>query len=379
MTSSGKIEEVVIIGAGLAGLTAAQCLADAGITARILEREAVVGQSWRRRHPQLTLNTHRDLSTMPGLRYPPGTPAFPKKDFVAAHLQDFVSKHRLAVEYGVDVLHITQATGLFQITTSNGGHIKAKHVVIATGKDKVASLPSWAGLTTFTGQILHSADLGQTARYAGKRVLVIGGGNSGFDVLNHLSRVKTAGLWMSVRGGSSVLPKRLFGFSVHRLSPAMARLPTWIADRMIALTQRIAFGNLASLGMPNPVKGAATRLVRDQIAIAVDDGAVAALKSGRAAIVPEVEEFRMADVIVKGGKVLSPDIVIVATGYSSQFRTLLPDLDVLDSDGRIRPSGKEPLSALPGLWFIGMRPSLVSYFTEARKESEQLARAISGK
>ncbi|WP_426122971.1 FAD-dependent oxidoreductase [Pararhizobium sp. PWRC1-1] len=96
MTIDTSVRDVVVIGSGLSGLTAAHVLKMHGIDTLILEKESDLGGRRERRHPQLTLNTHRVLSSLPGLKYPVGTGAFPKRDSVVAHLREFQDKHGFA-------------------------------------------------------------------------------------------------------------------------------------------------------------------------------------------------------------------------------------------------------------------------------------------
>ncbi|TGW06353.1 FAD-dependent oxidoreductase, partial [Mesorhizobium sp. M2D.F.Ca.ET.145.01.1.1] len=74
------VEPAIVIGAGAAGLAVARALMKAGVATVVLEKESRLAEPWRRRHEQLHLNTHRDLSALPGLAYPKGTPAFPHRD-----------------------------------------------------------------------------------------------------------------------------------------------------------------------------------------------------------------------------------------------------------------------------------------------------------
>ncbi|PYE23573.1 cation diffusion facilitator CzcD-associated flavoprotein CzcO [Rhizobium sp. PP-CC-3A-592] len=355
---STNVHDVVIIGAGLAGLTAAYVLRQNGISAIILEQEPEIGVSWQRRHPQLTLNTHRDLSTLPGARYPKGTGAFPKRDAVVRHLQAFAREHAFDIRHGVTVSSVTREDGGSFRIVSDAGEFHAAHVIMAVGRDTEKQLPAWDGLEHYDGDVRHAADFGNAQDYAGRSVLVVGGGNSGFDVLNHLSRVKTGPVWFSVRRGPSILPKRLLRFAVHRLSPVMQALPTPLVDRMIAATQHLAFGSLSRLGFPKGSHDAATRLVHDKIAIPVDDGAMAAIRSGQITVVRGVRSFERDAVILEDESRLTPDMVIVATGYGTSALA------------------GEPVGSTPGLWHMGLTPSLTSFFRETEREAAKIARSI---
>ncbi|WP_421915383.1 flavin-containing monooxygenase [Mesorhizobium sp.] len=367
-------EPVIVIGAGAAGLAAADALRKRGVPVVILERELRLAEPWRRRHQQLHLNTHRALSMLPGLAYPPRTPAFPHKGVIVDYLERFAAKRGLAVEFGTTVERIERKDGGWLVRTSNGTR-HASHVIVATGRDRVPWIPDWDGIRSFEGRLVHAGDFGAAQAYAGKSVLVVGAGNSGFDVLNHLSRAGTGKIWLSARQGPSLLPKRIGSVAVHRFAGIMASLPTFVVDMMISATQRLIFGDLTRHGLPPAPKGGASRLGTEQIAIAVDDGAVAALKAGRITVVAPVASFNGRSVRLSDDNVIEPDVVIAATGYRSGLETMVGNLDVLDGKGVSKANGGTP-TGQPGLWFIGMRPSLTSYFHSAGIQARAIARQI---
>ncbi|MEP6565062.1 MAG: NAD(P)/FAD-dependent oxidoreductase [Mesorhizobium sp.] len=365
---------VIVIGAGAAGLAAADALGRLGVAAVVLEKEMRLAEPWRRRHRQLHLNTHRALSALPGLAYPPRTGAFPHKDVIVNHLEDFARERGLAVEFGVAVERIARDGQSWLVHTSAGTR-SAAHMIVATGRDRLPWMPDWPGAESFRGKLIHAADFGTADDYLGKSVLVVGAGNSGFDVLNHLSGIDTKHVWLSARHGPSLLPKRIGKVAVHRFAGFMAQLPTPIVDRMISATQRLVFGDLSRFGLPPAPKGGASRLGIEQIAIAVDDGAVAALKAGRISVVAPVAAFDRAAVRLSDGKVIEPDVVIAATGYRTGLETMVSDLGVLDQKGVPKANGGTP-TGQPGLWFIGMRPSLTSYFHSAGLQARAIATQI---
>ncbi|MCV3210302.1 NAD(P)/FAD-dependent oxidoreductase [Mesorhizobium sp. YC-39] len=372
-TSHGAI----VIGAGAAGLAAAHALIKAGVPTIILEKESRLAEPWHRRHEQLHLNTHRDLSALPGAGYPAGTPAFPARTAVIRHLNDFSQAHSLPVEFGVAVEEIAFKRDHWIVQTNTGPRL-ARHVVVATGRDRQPFIPEWKGAGDFAGRIIHSADFGRAKNYAGKKVLVVGAGNSGFDVLNHLANIETRNMWLSARNGPSILPKRIGKIAVHRLSPFMARLPLWLADAVMATTQRLVFGDLTKFGMPKAPSGGASRLTSDYTAIAADEGAVRAIKAGKIAVVPAVREFIRDGVILGDGKMIAPDIVIAATGYRTGLEQMVGGLGVLDGKGVPLFNGGEADPKLPGLWFTGMRPSIRGCFANASIQAKAIAQQIVG-
>ena len=366
---------VIVIGAGGAGLTAAHALLKAGVQVMVLEKEARLAEPWHRRHPQLHLNTHRDLSALPGVAFPAGTPAFPHRSAVIRHLNEFRAMHRVPVEFGVSVDEIAFDGDHWLVQTSAGPRL-ARHVIIATGRDRQPFIPAWKGMKAFAGRVIHSAEFGDANDYAGRKILVVGAGNSGFDALNHLARVDTAQIWLSARNGPALLPKRIGQIAVHRFSPILARLPFKLADAVMAATQRLVFGDLAAFGLPPTPSGGASRLASDYTAIATDDGAVDAIKDGRIIVVPTVREFTRDTVIFDNGVTIQPDIVIAATGYRTGLEAMLGKLGVLDKKGVPLFNGADSDPKLPGLWFTGMRPSIRGCFANARIQAKAIAARI---
>ena len=224
------------------------------------------------------------------------------------------------------------------ITTK--GVYSCAHLIIATGRDRIPYIPAWPGRDEFTGELLHAAHLGDVSRFDGKRVLVVGAGNSGSDVLNQLARRAPSEVWISVRHGPAIVPTRIFGFPLHRLARLFTAFPAAVLDPAFRLTQRLFLGDLARFGLQSHPDGGGTRLLRDGIAFAIDDGFVAALRQGRFRVVGEVTGFDHNRVVLSGNDKCTPDIVICATGYRSGLETLAGDLGVLDANGYpILPDG----------------------------------------
>lgn len=373
--SQAIFDGAIVIGAGAAGLTAAHALLKTGVPVMVLEKEARLAEPWHGRHERLHLNTHRDLSALPGVSFPAGTPAFPHRNTIIGHLNEFHAMHRLPVEFGIAVEEIGFEGDHWLVRTSAGPRL-ARHVVIATGRDRQPFIPAWKGMKAFAGRIIHSAAFGDAKAYAGKKVLVVGAGNSGFDVLNHLAAAGTGQIWLSARNGPALLPKRLGQIAVHRFSPILARLPFKLADAVMAATQRWAFGDLTAYGLPPTPSGGASRLASDYTAIATDDGAVDAIKDRRIIVLPTVREFTGDTVVFDDGATIQPDIVIAATGYRTGLEAMLGKLGVLDQKGVPLFNGADSDPKLPGLWFTGMRPSIRGCFANARIQAKAIAARI---
>lgn len=372
---TGKPQHTIIIGAGLSGLAAAAELKAHGVPVSILDGSSRIAETWRRRHPQLRLNTHHALSGLPGRKMSASHGAFPVRDAVVRYLEDYARSLDVPIEHGVTMDRLCPDGCTWRLETDRGTR-SARHVIVATGHNRQPVIPDWPGLGRYAGRVIHSADFGELGQYAGKAILVVGAGNSGVDVLNHLATVSTGPVWVSVRHGPTIFPTRFLGVPVQRLAPVMEALPAGVVDTMLACTERLAFGRLRRFGLTRHPAGAATRLLTEGIAPAIDNGFVKALKAGRFSVVPEITGFEDRFARFADGSTADPDVVICATGYRTGLETMLGGLGVVDDRGVPYVGDGEADPRHPGLWFIGMRPPLSGMFRAASKASRRIAEAI---
>jgi cation diffusion facilitator CzcD-associated flavoprotein CzcO len=309
------------------------------------------------------------------MRIPRRYGAFPRRDDIVEYLAAYERWIDVTIHRPVRVSRIDPAPEGWRLETPIG-EWRARQVIVATGNERERFIPAWPGREDFPGTLIHSADFGNADRFRGKRVLVVGAGNSGVDLLNHLIRVETEEIRVSVRNGPAILPTRIAGFPLQLLSPLMVPLPAWAVDAAMAATERLFLGNLRKYGLPRHPDGVATRLIREGVAPAFDDGFVKALKAGRVAVVPEIARFEGGTVHFAGGESWEPDAVICATGYRPGLEELAGHVGVLNEAGRPTHPGTRVHPEHPGLWFMGMTPRLPGVFYAARGESRALARVI---
>jgi len=376
MINGGQISDaVIVIGAGASGLAVAYELRERGLPVRIIDKAFRAGEVWHHRHPQLRLNTHRYLSGLPGMVIPKTAGAFPSRDDIIQYLDNYAEQLDVPIEYGVNVKHINRKKGVWLIETNKGVY-STRHVVVATGHDRVPLIPSWPGRKSFKNKFIHASDFGQLSSYRGKKVLVIGAGNSGTDILNHLSNIETQKIWVSVRHGPVIFPTHLYGVPVQLLSPILAKLPTPVVDGMLRLTEFLAFGNLKKWGLRKHRDGGATRLLISGTAPAIDNGFIAALKAGKVEVVAEVRAFEVDSVQLVNEQYIEPDIVIAATGYRTGLESIFMFGGVLNESGVPPVQGKQQLKDYPGLFFTGMQPGLPGFFYAAGLTGREIAKAI---
>lgn len=369
------MEHTVIVGAGPAGLALAYRLKRLGIMYRHVDESDCIGSPWRSRHPQLRLNTLRIFSHQPGMRIPRRCGRWVSRHDYVRYLEQYCERFGLHVELGTQVTSVTRSDGGWHLDT-NRGSIETRNVVISTGGFRIPRMPAIAGLEFYAGIVRHARDVGDMAAYDGLRVLVIGGGNSGFDVANNLARRPLRDLAMSVRTPPSVVPRDVLGVPTHLLSVLGRSMPLSMQNRTLKMITRMFLPDLERLGIPQSSEGAFTRHARDMVTVAVDDGFLTAVRAGAARIVPEIVAFEDGGVITVRGERLEPDAVICATGYSPALEPLVGHLGILDRFGLPTTNGAQENAVHPGLWFLGLRGFIWGNMHEQRRMSLHLAREI---
>jgi putative flavoprotein involved in K+ transport len=186
-------EQVVVVGAGPAGLAAARAVRRIGLDPLIVEKADRVAASWRARHDQLRLNTHRMFSHQPGMRIPRRYGPFPGRDDYVSYLERYAAGMRL--RFGTAVRRIDRA-GTGWALHAGDSSLSTAHVVVATGPDAEPVMPGWPGMASYPGVLIHAGQFRNTSEMTGRDVLVVGPGNSGVDLLNHLARGDAGRLWL---------------------------------------------------------------------------------------------------------------------------------------------------------------------------------------
>jgi putative flavoprotein involved in K+ transport len=282
---------------------------------------------------------------------------------------------QLHLRCGVEVSRIDRVDNGWGLAT-NRGDIQARHAVVATGPDRIPVRPLWPGLDSFTGTVMHAGEFRNVADAAEKSVLVVGPGNSGVDLLNHLVDSSVGELWLSARSGMTVLPRQLGGVPLHPIPVATRYLPIAVQDANARLIQRLLYGDLTRFGYPRAASGPFSRVLSDGVTAAIDVGFVRALKTGRVMMKPAVDRFERADVFFVDGSSARPDIVITATGYRPGLEALVGHLVELDHMGMPPFTAATSSPGHPGLWFFGLNRSIYGNMHVRRREARRLARKI---
>lgn len=378
---AAHILDTLIIGAGSSGLTAAFHLNQQGISPVILEAGHSVGGSWRERHPQLALNTHRALSGLPGMAIPVKAGSFVHKDRFVRYLEkyaDWLQRSKdVEIHFNTRIQRVRRTEDAWQVDTTNGTWL-SHHLIVATGPDRIPHTPHWPGLSSYRGVHRHAADFGAVEQYENQRVLIVGAGNSAIDIANHLlSYGCCRSIAISSRSGGHLLPKTVAGLPLQLLAPLLRWLPLSAQDRLLSLIGHFVLGDLGKQGYNEPLQGAATRLQALGRAPAIDEGCAAAIRSGKVRILPAIEHFNDEQILFTDDHEESFDCVLFATGYRSGLEKMLHPLNAVDNQGKPHFHAPKRDPHNPGLWLFGMQGRLEGNLHARHREARSLARQIS--
>lgn len=366
--------DVVVVGAGPAGLASALSLRSHGIRPLVIEQADRVGASWRGRYDRLRLNTSRFNSHLPGRPYPKGTPLFPTRDQVVQYLESVAAEDGIDFRFGTRADRIERADGSWSVATS-GGPVEARQVVIASGYENAPRVPDWPGRDEFGGELIHASSYRNPVPYAGRRVLVVGSGCTGMEIAYDLAEGGASKVWLAARTPPNIILREgPGGLPGDFIALALLRAPVRFADWLANFGRKMDFGDLTEYGLPIPEEGVFARNKRLGVAPAiVDKDVIEAIKGRRIEVVRGVESLDAESVSLSDGARIEPEAIVCATGYRRALEPLVGHLGVLDEGGR--PRATAPRAAAPGLRFVGFTPR-PAQFGYAGKEGSRAATAI---
>ena len=368
--------EVIVCGAGAAGLAAGALLRRAGLRVLVVERSGHVAASWRNRYEELRLNTPGWMAAQPGLRAPRRRYGeFPTRDQWITYLVDYAAHHRLDIQFDVEVRRIDRATGGWWVRTSDAA-FEARTVVVATGHDHDPYTPDWPGLAGFTGELIHAADFRNAAPFVGRDVLVVGANTTGVELATHLHNAGARRVRVACRTPPNLVRRKVLGRPIGLIGRLLTPLPPAWTDWAGRRLQRVTFGDLTALGLPPAPLGIRSTLERHRRAPAYDDGFVTLVRRGDIEIVPGVQDFNRDHVVLTNGARIRPDTVIAATGFRRGLEPIVGHLGVLEPDGSPAVHGGQQHPDAPGLFFIGYRITLAGQMPTMRTDARAIAATV---
>jgi len=373
-----------VIGAGLSGLVSGKALSDWGIPYTCFESSDDVGGNWYFRNPNGRSSAYRSLhidTSKPSISFkdfpmPDRYPDYPHHTEIAEWLRDYADAFGLRerIRFGTTVQRAERLEGGgWRIVTDAGDEELFDALLVGNGHHWNPSFPDFPG--RFDGDTLHShhyIDTTDPLDLRGRRVLVVGIGNSAVDIASELSRKGVAEqVFISTRSGAWVMPKYLFGKPVDQLVATIPWLSLKLQRRLVAPLPRIASGKMESFGLPHPNH----RFLEAHPTVSSE--LLLRLGSGDAVAKPNVSELLGDRVRFEDGSVEAVDAIVYATGYRITFPFFADDF--LAAPGNRLPLYKRMFKpGIDDLAFVGLAQAIPTLFPFAETQAKFLVRWLAG-
>jgi len=368
-----RSEDILVIGAGPAGLAVSASLRREGLRHVVVEREATIASAWRRHYDRLHLHTTKQHSGLPMTPWPKEAPRYPSREQVVEYLEAYAAEHQIAPRLGVAVTAVRRGKGGFTVDTS-AGVMTPRAVVMATGYNGAPTLPAVPGLDSFNGAVIHARAYRNAQPFLGKRTLVVGCGNSGAEIALDLAE-QGVDVAMVVRGPVHVIPRDLFGRPTQHTNILLSHLPLGLRDAIAVATVGRFVGDLSRWGIVRPSVGP-NRMIEEFGRVPIlDIGTIAMIKRGKIRVVPAMAEVFSETVRFAGGSRHPFEAIIFATGYSPGIGAIVEGFDAI-ADARGRPDRFGEESGIRGLYFVGFRNPPTGALREIALEAPLAARII---
>jgi dimethylaniline monooxygenase (N-oxide forming) len=382
---------VCVIGAGSSGIASCQVMHARGLAFDCFEMGSEVGGNWRYDNDNGRASAYRSLHANSSRRcmqyatFPIADhcPDYLSHTMITKYLDDFVDHFgfRRKIHFRTEVIRVEPvAAGGWDVTVRQRGTgaVRTERystVLVANGHhwDPRYPEPAFPGADSFTGQQLHSHRYRTPEPFNGKRVLVVGIGNSACDIAAECSQVADRTL-IAMRRGAHIVPKYLFGRPTDHLTLMRlgAKAPLWLQRSAMALLLRIARGRVTDYGLPkpdHPILSAAP---------AISDSLLSRLGHGDITVKPNIERFEGARVRFADGTVEEVDAVIYCSGYKLSF-PFLDEILIGARDDLLALYRRVVAPKMPGLYFIGLVQPIGATMPIAEIQSEWVADLIEGR
>ena len=380
--------DVLVVGGGQAGLTIAARLKQLNVDALIVDREKRIGDNWRRRYHALTLHNQVQVNHLPYMPFPPNWPVYIPKDKLANWFEAYVESMELnfwtgtGFERGSYDEKEARWTVTLRLADGTERTMHPRHIVMATGVSGIPNRPEIAGLTNFTGAVLHSSQYGDGEAWNGKKAIVIGTGNSGHDIAQdlHSSGAQVTLVQRSSTLVTNIEPSAQLAYATYNEGTLedndliASSMPLTLARKShVLLTEQSKnldkelLDGLARVGFKLDFGDGGTgwqfKYLTRGGGYYFNVGCSDLVAAGKIALrqFADIETFAAAGARMKNGDTIAADLIVLATGYKPQehlVRQLFGD-EVTARVGPIWGFGEEQelrnmytRTGQPGLWFI---------------------------
>lgn len=364
----------LIVGASIAGLASAACLGIAQIDYIIIEKHAAVVTPWRNHYERLHLHTNKGLSHLPYKKFESKIPLYPSRLQVVEYMENYQEEFDICPVFSTEAKEIRKEGGDW-ITETSGGKIKSKFVIMATGAYGLPRTIDFKGMGSFPGKIIHSSQFKNAIEFKGKRVLVVGFGNSACEIAINLHE-QGASPALSVRSAVNVLPRDILGIPVLQLGLLMSALPPRFADKLNAPLIRLLTGDIKKLGLSKLPYGPLEQMQKDQSVPLLDNGTLKLIRDGYCAVYDEIDRLENKTVFFKSGGKQDFDAIIAAIGFHKGYEQDLLRIDKSRFDDLRVSVDKQKYFGKDGLFFCGFYISPTGQIREISLDAQKIAKSI---
>ena len=380
---------VIVVGAGQAGLDIAARLGQLSIDTLVVDRNERIGDNWRKRYHSLTLHNEVHVNHMPYLPFPESWPTYAPKDKLANWFEFYADAMELNVwtdtEFAGGTYDDAEARWTITLRRGDGSEriMRPRHVVMAVGVSGIKHMPNLPGLDQFAGTVLHSTDYTDGSAWEGKRALIVGTGNSGHDVAQDLDSHGAHATLIQRRPTTivSVEPSGQLVYGLYKEGPPtqdcdliVTSIPFPLLKRTYQLIVKESrkhdhelLAKLAAAGfkMDDGVEdtGFQMKYLERGGGYYLNVGCSELIIEGAVGLLQwdEIDKFTADGAVLKDGRAIAADLIVLATGYKGQqdlLRLLFGDAIAeragpvwgFSDDGKLANMWKR--TGQPGLWFI---------------------------
>ncbi|KAK1411780.1 hypothetical protein QVD17_32511 [Tagetes erecta] len=373
----------VIVGAGPSGLATAACLKEQGVPSVVIERSNCIASLWQlKTYDRLRLHLPKRFCELPLMPFPDDYPTYPDKQQFVEYLETYAKRFRIDPVFDSSVVkgEYDESIGMWRVKCVGLKGEEMEYVcrwlVVATGENAEAVVPEIQGIERFEGVVRHTSEYKSGCEFKGKKVLVVGCGNSGMEVCLDLCNYN-AKPSLVVRDAVHVLPRDMLGKSTFGLSMWLLKwLPVRLVDRFLLLVSWLMLGNTARFGLDRPVMGPLELKNKSGKTPVLDVGALAKIKSGDIKIYPGIQQIENQSVQFFNGKTEKFDAIILATGYKSNVPYWLKEKEMFsEKDGYPRRPFPNGWKGAYGLYAVGFtKRGLLGASADAKKIAEDIGR-----